>query len=173
VGLSGPGILNFSREIGELLKYGDVTLALDILADMGPEKVHKRLQDLLKTDINKMIKNSLSDLIPSALVTPVLEYAGINPETFGHSLKREERLALIRIIKALPVRVSGLLGLEKAIITSGGVSLDEIDFKTMRSKKFKNLYIVGDLLNINRPSGGYSLQICWTTGFVAGSAAAA
>jgi len=73
----------------------------------------------------------------------------------------------------MPIEVTGLLGLEKAVITSGGVSLDEIDFKTMRSQKFDNLYIVGDLLNIDRPSGGYSLQLCWTTGFVAGSAAAA
>ena len=169
MGLSGPAILNFSRDIGEMLKYGAVTLELDLLPAMGPEKVNERLQELLKSDINKMIKNSLDDIIPSALVSPVLEMAGIRSDTFGHSLTRIERLALIRILKAMPVHVKDLLGLDKAVITSGGLSLDEIDFKTMRSTKYKNLYVVGDLLNIDRPSGGYSLQLCWTTGFVAGS----
>ena len=172
VGLSGPAILNFSSEIAELLKYGAVTLDLDLLSGMGPEKVNEKLQELLKNESNKMIKNSLSDLVVSALVQPVLEIAGINPDTFGHSVTRDQRLALIRSLKAMPLTVDGLLGLDKAVITSGGLSLDEIDFKTMRSNKFKNLYVVGDLLNIDRPSGGYSLQLCWTTGFVAGSAAA-
>jgi len=69
--------------------------------------------------------------------------------------------------------VKGLLGTNKAVVTSGGVSLSEIDFKTMRSRKIDNLYVVGDLLDIDRPSGGYSLQLCWTTGFVAGTHAAA
>ncbi len=169
VGLSGPAILNFSSDIGEMLKYGTVSLELDLLPDMGPEKVNERLQELLKSDINKMIKNSLSEIIPSALVPPALEIAGIRSDTFGHSLTRIERLALIRTLKAMPVRVKDLLGLDKAVITSGGLSLDEIDFKTMRSNKYQNLYVVGDLLDIDRPSGGYSLQLCWTTGFVAGS----
>ncbi len=172
VGLSGPGILNFSSDIAELLKYGEVTLQLDLLADMGPEKVNERLQEILKTDSNKMIKNSLSGMILSAIVAPALEIAGIAPETFGHSVTRDQRLVLIRTLKAMPLTVLGLLGLDKAVITSGGLSLDEIDFKTMRSKKYHNLHVVGDLLNIDRPSGGYSLQLCWTTGFVAGSACA-
>ncbi len=172
VGLSGPAILNFSSDIAELLKYGAVTLELDLLADLGPEKVNERLQELLKNESNKMIKNSLSQMILSALVIPVLEQSGIDPVTFGNSVTRESRLRLIRTLKAMPLSVSGLLGLEKAVITSGGLSLDEIDWKSMRSNKYKNLYVVGDLLNIDRPSGGYSLQLCWTTGFVAGSAAA-
>ncbi len=169
VGLSGPAILNFSADIGEMLQYGSVTLELDLLPDMGPEKVNARLQELLRTDINKMIKNSLDDVIPSALVAPALEIAGIRSDTFGHSLTRIERLALVRTLKAMPVRVKELLGLDKAVITSGGLSLDEIDWKSMRSTKYSNMYVVGDLLDIDRPSGGYSLQLCWTTGFVAGS----
>jgi hypothetical protein len=172
LGLSGPAILNFSRDIGELLKYGDVTLEIDLFPTEGPEKVHEKLQGLLQSDINKMIKNSLTQIIPSALVPIVLELSDIVPETFSHSVKREQRIRLAKILKALPVRVKELLGLEKAIITSGGISLDEIDFKTMRSMKYSNLYIVGDLLDVNRPSGGYSLQLCWTTGHVAGTAAA-
>jgi predicted flavoprotein YhiN len=71
-------------------------------------------------------------------------------------------------MKALPLNVSGLLGADKAVISSGGVALQEIDFKTMRSRLIPNLYLIGDVLNIDRPSGGYSLQLCWTTGYVAG-----
>ncbi len=169
VGLSGPGILNFSRAIGELLQYGTVTLSLDILPDMGPDKVNEMVHTHLRTEGNKMVKNSLSDILPSPLVVPLLALAGINADTFGHSVRREERLALVRCIKGMTLTVDSLLGLDKAIITSGGVSLDDIDFKTMRSRKYDNLFIVGDLLNIDRPSGGFSLQICWSTGFVAGS----
>jgi predicted flavoprotein YhiN len=75
---------------------------------------------------------------------------------------------LVKILKDIPMQVSGLLGVDKAIVTSGGVSLEEVDWKTMRSRLFDNLYFVGDILDIDRPSGGYSLQLCWTTGRVAG-----
>ena len=71
----------------------------------------------------------------------------------------------------MPMKIDKLLGVEKAIITSGGAAPEEIDFKTMTSRLFPNLYLVGDILNINRPSGGYSLQLCWTTGYVAGTSA--
>ncbi|MEK7093418.1 MAG: aminoacetone oxidase family FAD-binding enzyme [Patescibacteria group bacterium] len=172
VGLSGPAIINMSRDIGELLQYGEVTLELDLLPDMGPEKVNARLQEVLKTDINKKVKNVLGSLVPPALVAVLLELADIKSDTPCHSVTRLERLALARTLKHLRVAVKGLLGLDKAIITSGGVALEEIDFKTMRSLKYPNLYIVGDLLDIDRPSGGYSLQLCWTTGFVAGASAA-
>ena len=170
VGLSGPAILNMSRDIGELLPYGEVVLELDLLPDMGPEKVNAKLQEILKADINKKIKNVLNSVVPTALVAVLLGLTEIKADTPCHSLKRAERLALAHLLKRLRVTVKGLLGLDKAIITSGGVVLEEIDFKAMRSLKYRNLYIVGDLLAIDRPSGGYSLQLCWTTGFVAGSA---
>ena len=84
---------------------------------------------------------------------------------------REDRKKIARLLKALPVRITGLMGYDRAVLADGGVPMEEIDTRTMRSLKFPNLYITGDLLHINRPSGGYSLQLCWTTGFVAGSAA--
>ena len=95
----------------------------------------------------------------------------ISPETVCNNITREERLKLSARLKTLPMRADKLLGADKAIITSGGVSLEEIDTKTMRSRLFPTLYIIGDMLDIDRPSGGYSLQLCWTTGFVAGTAA--
>ncbi len=112
----------------------------------------------------------MSKLIPAALVAPVLDLAKIDGETPNHSVSREDRVTLIALLKSIPLNVRGLLGADKAVVSSGGVALTEVDFKTMQSRIVPNLYIVGDVLNIDRPSGGYSLQLCWTTGFVAGSA---
>ncbi len=171
-GLSGPGILNASSEIGELLKYGDVLLELDIVPHFSYDTLNAKLLELFKTHSNKKLKNALDDLVPGALIEPLGVLSGINFDTFCNSVSREDRLKLVKLLKHIPTHPTGLLGVEKAIITSGGVALEEVDFKTMQSRLYPTLYIVGDLLDIDRPSGGYSLQLCWTTGFVAGSAAA-
>jgi predicted Rossmann fold flavoprotein len=172
VGLSGPGILNMSRDIGELLKYGSVEIEIDTVPHMGYEKVNTELQATFKEHHNKKIRNALKSMISPILAPMILEGAGINQETPCNSVTREERIRLLKELKHVRFEVKGLLGLDKAVITAGGVDLEEVDFKTMRSLKYSNLYLVGDILNINRPSGGYSLQLCWTTGFVAGSSAA-
>lgn len=169
VGLSGPGILNMSSLIGELLEYGEVHLEIDTLPALDYAALNTRLQELLKEHHVKKIRNGLSALIPSALVPVAIELAQIDPDTPCHSITRAQRLALEKVLKHLPVQVDSLLGLDKAIITSGGVKREEVDFKTMQSRLYDNLYLVGDILDIDRPSGGYSLQLCWTTGFVAGS----
>jgi predicted Rossmann fold flavoprotein len=161
-----------SKDVGELLKYGPVTIELDLLPGTPRETLDTQLHELLKTNSNKKVKNILTELMPMSLVTPVLALAEVLEDTFSHSLTREKRLALVQLIKGIPLHVKGLQGIEKAIITSGGVALTEVDFKTMCSRIISNLYIIGDLLNLDRPSGGYSLQICWTTGSVAGASAA-
>lgn len=168
-GVSGPTILNLSKDINALLSFDDVIISLDILPKFNFASLNTELQDLFKKNDKKKIKNALPDLIPAALVAIVLEMAKIDPDTFTNSVTREERIALMKTLKDMPMQVDGLLGLENSIVSSGGVSLEEIDFKTMRSRLFPNLYVVGDMLNIDRPSGGYSLQLCWTTGFVAGT----
>lgn len=169
VGLSGPTILNMSRDISELLKYGEVDISIDLLPQYDPGQLNEKLQEIFKTENTKKLKNSLGSLLPNAINSQVLENTRIDGETPCHSISRESRLKLVETFKDMRTSVTGLLGLEKAVVTSGGVSLEEIDFKTMQSKLISNLYIIGDLLNIDRPSGGYSLQLCWTTGFVAGS----
>lgn len=170
-GISGPTILNMSRDIGELLKYGEVEIKLDILPSLDHGMMNSKLQELFKLDDKKKIKNSLGSFIPSALVSPILTLAKIDEEKINNAISREERLKLIEIIKGIPLHVDHLLGSDKAVVSSGGVDLTEVDFKTMQSKLIPNLYLVGDVLNIDRPSGGYSLQLCWTTGWVAGSGA--
>lgn len=173
VGISGPTVLNMSKDVGELMKYGTVTLSIDLFPELGYGDLNAKLQAIFKENSNKKFRNILGSFIPVAALQPiVVERSGINPNTFCHSITREERLGLIKLLKEVSMQVDKLLGAEKAIVTSGGVSPAEIDFKTMRSRLFPNLYIVGDLLDIDRPSGGYSLQLCWTTGYVAGTAAA-
>lgn len=168
-GLSGPTILNMSKDIGELLKYGEVVISLDFFPNSGYDNLNTMLQDLFKNQSNKKIKNSFDEIIPLKSIHEIIfKMAKIDPETFCHSITREERLGLIKVLKDIPIQVKGLLGVDKAIVTSGGVSLEEVDWKTMRSLLFNNLYFVGDILDIDRPSGGYSLQLCWTTGRVAG-----
>ncbi len=168
VGLSGPTVLNMSREVGELLAYGDVTIALDLFPKLDYGALKEIVQVLLVEESNRKLKNTLALFIPSALVPAVLELSNIDGNTACHSIRHEERVALISLVKAIPLNVKGLLGADKAIVSSGGVALEEINFKTMESRLVPHLYLIGDVLNIDRPSGGYSLQLCWTTGFVAG-----
>lgn len=172
VGISGPTVLNMSREVGELLKYGPVVIMLDLLPHLDHALLKAQLQELLIGESNKLIKNTLPKIIPSALVAPLLEIAGIDENTPNHSVSSEDRKKMVQLFKAVPLQVKGLLGSDKAVVSSGGVDLREVDFKTMQSRIIPNLYLVGDVLNIDRPSGGYSLQLCWTTGYVAGSHAA-
>ena len=168
-GITGPTILNMSKEIGELLKYGKVLIELDLFPKTDHGSLRKQLQELLVANNNKKLKNTLSNLIPTALALALLKVLNIDGETKNNMVSAESRKKIVAIMKAVPLNVSHLLGADKAVISSGGVDLKEVNFKTMQSRLIPNLYLVGDVLNIDRPSGGYSLQLCWTTGFVAGS----
>lgn len=167
-GISGPTVLNMSQDIGELLKYGEVAISLDLLPDQGHDRINTMLMELFAKENKKKLKNALGTIILSTMTPIVMELAGIDPDTTNSNITREQRIKLIQVLKNVPMNVKELLGTDKAIVTSGGVKLDEVDFKTMQSRLFPNLYLVGDVLNVDRPSGGYSLQLCWTTGFVAG-----
>jgi predicted Rossmann fold flavoprotein len=168
-GISGPMVLNMSKDVGELLKYGPVEIMLDLFPTKDTSKIKNELQNILVTESNKKLKNVLGMMIPSQLITAILELTGIDGQTFNHSVSSEDRVKLVKQMKEIPLHVKGLLGKDKAVVSSGGVALTEVDFKTMQSRIVPNLYIIGDVLNIDRPSGGYSLQLCWTTGYVAGS----
>ncbi len=174
MGISGPLVLNLSKYIGSLLEQGEVTLALDLLPTLDPGALKARVQELLIGESNKQIKNTLGDIVPEqplpkSLVAALLNLANIDGDTPNHSVRSEQRALLVSLLKHIPLHVSHLLGADKAIVSSGGVIPNEVDFKTMQSRVVPGLYLAGDLLDIDRPSGGYSLQLCWTTGFVAGS----
>lgn len=171
-GLSGPLVLNMSKSISEFLQYGAVVISLDLLPEMDFGMIDKKLQEIFEQNKNKKIKNILGEFISASFIPALLEIVKIDGEKAVNIISREERLSFGRAVKDMQMTVTGLLGAEKAIVTSGGVTLSEVDFKTMRSRLYPNLYFVGDVLNIDRPSGGYSLQLCFTTGYVAGEEAA-
>lgn len=167
-GVSGPLVLNMSKAAAEIFKYAPVELQLDLYPDFDLQALDKKVLEVLGKFLNKKIKNNLGEIVPAKMISVVLELAGIDPEKSCNEVTKTERIALVKLLKAMPMTISGFLGVEKAIVTSGGVSLKEIDFKTMQSKLFSNLFLAGDILNFDRPSGGFSLQICWTTGYLAG-----
>lgn len=166
-GISGPAALNLSKDVGERLPYGPVTLSLDLLPKETLETLDTRLREAIASESNRKIRNVLVSIVPGALASIILSIADVSEDTPANSITREQRIALGNAIKNLPLSVKGRLGFEKAIIASGGVELTDVDTRTMRSRVIDNLYIIGDLLNIDRPSGGYSLQLCWTTATVA------
>ncbi len=168
-GLSGPTILNSAAKIGELMEAGKVQLTLDLFPDLDHGACDRKLVELFDTHKNKELKTVLKEWLPDGLSTlPKLAMPNLLLETKIHSVSKEQRKELVHFVKAVPLTVSHLLGFDKAVVADGGVSLKEIDMRTMRSTSMQNLLVVGDLLDIKRPSGGYSLQLCWTTGFVAG-----
>jgi predicted Rossmann fold flavoprotein len=168
-GLSGPLILNNAHKVADLLHIGTVTATIDMSAHNDFSILEKEVMVVFDANKNKTLKNVIKEIVPNGMhkgVTTLLA-EHIDISTKVHSITKEERKKIIHLLKALPLTVDGLMGFDKAVVADGGVPLDEIDMKTMRSKKVANMYLTGDLLHINRPSGGYSLQLCWTTGYVA------
>lgn len=173
-GLSGPTILNSASNVATLLSEGDVIAFIDLYPGVDTGAVEERILSLFDSNKNKILKTIIAQVLLIGSATAWAEvFRGLhmNPElleTKVHSISREDRKALVKLSKALPFTITGLMGFDRAVVADGGVVMSEIDTKTMRSKLIDNLYITGDLLHINRPSGGFSLQLCWTTGYVAG-----
>ena len=169
-GLSGPLILNCAGKVGDLLLAGEVTAQIDAYPHTNLGALDDSIVKVFNVNKNKTLRTVFKDITPhgtSKAVETLL--SSINFETKVHSITKEERKKITHLLKALPVRITGLMGFDRAVIADGGIELMEVDTKTMRSKRFENLYVTGDLLHINRPSGGFSLQLCWTTGYVAGN----
>ncbi len=165
-GISGPVILNCSSRVSDLLHAGSVSAAVDFFPADDERTLEDRILKLFDENKNKKLKNIFPLLAPRQMFTLL---HGVDQEIKVHSVTKEQRKTIIRTLKALPMTITCLMGLDRAIVVDGGVDLKEIHNKTMRSMRYDNLYIIGDLLHINRPSGGYSLQLCWTSGWVAGN----
>ncbi len=168
-GISGPLILNAAGKVSDLMQEGEVSARIDCFPGEDLGLLDKRIAGVFDENKNKELKNVFRQIAPlgtaEALLTLVPD---IDPDTRVHSVTKEERRRIAELLKALPLSITGLMGLNRAVVADGGVALSEVDMKTMRSKRCDNLFVIGDLLNIRRPTGGYSLQLCWTTGFVAG-----
>ncbi len=169
-GVSGPLIINSASEVKKLLKKGPVTAVIDLFPDTDEKVLDKRIIKLLEKNQDKKMKNLLPDMIFKSIALEILAMPHLKLSyTEAKFITKEKRKALVHTLKNLTFPITGTCGMDKAIVADGGVELSEVDFKNMTSRKYSNLYLTGDILNINRPSGGFSLQLCWTTGFVAGN----
>jgi predicted Rossmann fold flavoprotein len=171
-GLTGPTILNAAARVGDLLYEGPVRGAIDLFPHLDQGAAERHILAALDSAKNQNVYNALAEVLPPGTarrLLPVL--TDLAPDTKAHSVTREARKEMARRAKALAFTVTGLLGFERAVVADGGVPLGEVDTRTFALKRFPNLFLAGDLLDVRRPSGGFSLQLCWTTGFVAGEEA--
>ncbi len=169
-GLSGPVILDLSRKIGQELSE-NLRIQIDFKPALDSAVLDKRVQRDFRKENNKMFKNCLNRLLPQKLISVIVELSGIKAEKRVNLVTREERKKLIRLLKNFVLEIKGFGGYDQAVITSGGVSLEEIDPRTMKSKLVDNLYFAGEILDVDGPTGGYNLQVCWSTGYMAGDSA--
>lgn len=169
-GISGPMILNLAGQVAVILRDGPVTAEIDLFPKLDLGALDAKMIRLFDDNKNQSLKNVISQVVPPGTSWAILTLLPwVVAEKKVHSILKSERKALVNLLKSLPLTITGLMGLERAVVTDGGLSIREIDGPTMRLRKFPNLFVTGDLLNISRQSGGFSLQLCWTTGWVAGS----
>ncbi|MHB1163515.1 MAG: BaiN/RdsA family NAD(P)/FAD-dependent oxidoreductase [Minisyncoccota bacterium] len=172
-GISGPTVLNSSGKVADLLQEGSVRAYVDVFPELDQGALDQKITEIFDANKNKQLKNVMKDFMPAGTSETLLSLLkDIDPETKVHSVTKEARRELSAFLKRVPMIINGLMGLDRAVVADGGLLLTEVDTRTMRSLRCENLFVTGDLLHITRPSGGYSLQLCWTTGFVAGSHAA-
>ena len=166
-GMTGPIVIDMSRYIGDALEKGEVQLSVDFKPALNKEILDKRVISDFHIFRNKVFKNSLKRLLPSSLIPVVIELSGIDPEKKVAEISKDERLRLVNLLKDFRLTVLKLDSWNKAIVTAGGVSIKEIDSTTMKSKLIENLYFAGEMIDVYGPTGGYNLQICWSTGVLA------
>ena len=170
-GVSGPLILSASSVILEELKKENLRLKIDLKPALSEEQLDDRILRDFEQDKNKQFKNVLGNLLPSKMIPVVIELSGIPPEKKVNEINKKERRRLLETIKALSMTVNGIRGYEEAIITRGGVDVKEINPATMESKKMKDLYFAGEVLDVDAVTGGFNLQIAWSTAMAAARAA--
>lgn len=170
-GVSGPVLLSASSYVAKTLKKEDLILSIDLKPALSREQLDARILRDFEAEKNKQFKNSLNHLFPAKLVPVMVERSGINPEKKVNEITREERGALIEAAKNFCLTLTGLRDFKEAIITQGGVSVKEIEPSNMESKKIKGLCFAGEVLDLDAVTGGYNLQIAWSTGWAAGSGA--
>jgi len=166
-GLSGPIILDLSKKISEN-KIKDLKIKIDFKPALDYPILDKRILRDFGEKKNRQFKNSLNKLLPKKLIPVIIELSGIEKNKQVNEVTRIERKKIIKLLKEFELSVKGLVGFKKAIVTSGGVDLKEVDPKTMKSKIIDNLYFAGEILDIDGPTGGYNLQVAWSTGYLVG-----
>lgn len=173
-GLSGPIILSASailiryKNIEKLLKSNKIKIFIDLKPALDEEKLDNRILRDFEELRNKQFKNSLEKLLPRKMINTIIEIIGINPEKRIYEITKEERKKLVKILKNFELNINGFRKIEEAIITKGGINVKEINPRTMESKIIKGLYFAGEIIDLDAFTGGFNLQIAWSTGYVAG-----
>ena len=168
-GISGPLVLSASSYYGKCKDKADVTVTVDLKPALTPEQLDKRWLRDFEDNPNKQFKNVIGSLYPAKLTPVMIELSGIDGEKKIHEITKQERTRLNEITKQLKMRVTGLRDFAEAIITQGGIKVGEINPSTMESKLVDGLYFAGELLDVDALTGGFNLQIAWSTGYLAGS----
>lgn len=171
-GVSGPLLLSASAAIKPSLTAGKLSMFIDLKPALSEEQLDHRLLREFDEAKNKQFKNSIGGLFPAKMIPVMLELSGIDPEKKVNEITKEERRCFIGLIKAFPVTLCGLRDFNEAIITKGGVKVKEVNPSTMESKLVPHLYFCGEVLDLDAMTGGYNLQIAWSTGYLAGVSAA-
>lgn len=166
--LSGSSILNRVEKIDEMLNLGKVFGIIDLKPALSVDVLDKRIQRDFEKYMNKEFKNALIDLLPQKLIPVVIEKSQINPDKKVHQITKQERLKLLDIIKNFSVNIKGFMPTDIAIITCGGVDVKQVNPKTMESKIINNLYLAGEVLDVDALTGGFNLQIAFSTAVAAG-----
>lgn len=173
-GVSGPTILSSSahllryNNVEELLNNGKIKLIIDLKPALTIEKLDSRIQRDFEKEKNKNFKNSLNELLPQKLINTIIELSEINPNKQVNEVTKEERIKLVKLLKCFTINISGFRPIEEGIITSGGISIKEINPKTMESKIIKGLFFAGEIIDVDAYTGGFNLQIAYSTGYTAG-----
>jgi predicted Rossmann fold flavoprotein len=167
-GVSGPIILSASSVVGSMLEKKPLDLLIDLKPALSFEELDQRLLKEFQEGKNKQFKNVIGSLFPTKLEPVMLRLSGIEPSKQVNNVTREERYEFIRLIKGFPLTLTAARGFAEAIITKGGVDVKEVDPSTMESKLVANLYFAGEVLDLDAVTGGYNLQVAWSTGYLAG-----
>lgn len=169
--LSGPLPMDLSRAVARELPK-DVFVSIDFEPEKNPAELDEAMLSRFRENNNKAVKNSLTGFLPSKLTPIILRLCKIEADKKVNLVTKDERKELVRMLKDFRLAVDSIGGYDYAMVTSGGLDLKEINQKTMRSKLIDNLFVAGELLGIDGPTGGYNLQVCWSSGYVAGESAA-
>ena len=167
-GVSGPLILSASGMIKAKQFENELKLYIDLKPALTAEQLDKRILRDFDEAMNKQFKNAIGHLLPAKMIPVLIDLSGIDPEKKVNEISREERTGLVALMKKLPLTITGLRGWNEAIITKGGVSVKDINPSTMESKHVQNLFFCGEVLDLDALTGGYNLQIAWSTGYLAG-----
>ncbi len=168
-GVSGPLILTASARISSKYKKNELEMEIDLKPALSEEQLDMRVLKDLGEAKNRLFKNSLGKLFPAKLLPVILKLSTIDPEKRANEITREERLSFVRLIKAFPLTLTGTSDFNEAIITRGGIKVKEVNPSTMESKLVKNLFFCGEVLDLDALTGGFNLQIAWSTGYLAGN----